>query len=257
MKTSWFEAEQAIINTVSYVDVFDYPLTPAEIHRYLIHLPLTSAETHNLLDAGRLVPARLSRRDGLYMLPGREEVAEVRRQRRVASQALWPAAVGYGRAIARMPFVRMVAVTGSLSVNNVMPGGDIDYLAVSYTHLDVYKRQLYEVSPGDNEETARFRALLRSVYRPEALLFPREDEEIAAALPTGVATEEDVARLERLADFLRANFDLRALPIDDLALALADTLFLGARGQGPGVRDESSSAGTWNLEPGTLSLIHI
>ena len=63
MKTSWFEAEQAIINTVSYVDVFDYPLTPAEIHRYLIHLPLTSAETHNLLDAGRLVPARLSRRE--------------------------------------------------------------------------------------------------------------------------------------------------------------------------------------------------
>ena len=112
---------------------------------------------------------------------------------------------------------------------------------------------LYEVSPGDNEETARFRALLRSVYRPEALLFPREDEEIAAALPTGVATEEDVARLERLADFLRANFDLRALPIDDLALALADTLFLGARGQGPGVRDESSSAGTWNLESGTSS----
>jgi hypothetical protein len=131
MKTSWFEAEQAIINTVSYVDVFDYPLTLAEIHRYLIRLPLTSAETHGLLDAGRLVPARLSRRDGLYMLPGREEVAEVRRQRRAASQALWPAAVAYGRAIARMPFVRMVAVTGSLSVNNVMPGGDIDYLVIT------------------------------------------------------------------------------------------------------------------------------
>ena len=93
---------------------------------------------------------------------------------------------------------------------------------------------LYEVSPGDNEETARFRALLRSVYRPEALLFPREDEEIAAALPTGVATEEDVARLERLADFLRGHLGLRALPIDDLALAPAGPPFLGATGQGPG-----------------------
>ena len=87
---------------------------------------------------------------------------------------------------------------------------------------------LYDASPGETEETARFRALLRSVHRPEALLFPREDEEIAAALPAGVATEDDVARLERLADFLRANFDLRALPVDDLTLALADTLFLGA-----------------------------
>ncbi len=112
---------------------------------------------------------------------------------------------------------------------------------------------LYDANPGETEESARFRALLRSVHRPETLLFPREDEEIAAALPVGVATEDDVARLERLADFLRANFDLRALPVDDLALALADTLFLGARGQGPGAREENSSPGTWNLEPGTSS----
>ena len=130
MRTTWFDAEQAIVNTVSYVDVFDYPLTPAEIHRYLIRLPLTSAETTRLLD-GRLVPARLSRRDGLYMLPGREDVAELRRERLAASRELWPAAVTYGRLIARMPFVRMVAVTGSLSVNNVAHGGDIDYLVVT------------------------------------------------------------------------------------------------------------------------------
>ena len=130
MRTTWFDAEQAIVNTVSYVDVFDYPLTPSEIHRYLIRLPLTSAETNRLLDA-RLVPERLSQRDGLYMLPGREDVAEVRRERLTASRELWPAAVAYGRLIARMPFVRMVAVTGSLSVNNVARGGDIDYFVVT------------------------------------------------------------------------------------------------------------------------------
>src|SRR5690606_22608887 len=37
--------------------------------------------------------------------------------------------------------------------------------------------------------------------------------------------EEDVDRLERLAEFLRGSFDLRTLPIDDLTLALADALF--------------------------------
>ncbi len=123
---------------------------------------------------------------------------------------------------------------------------------------------IYEPYPPESEDVARFQALLRSVYRPEALLFPREGEDVFTALPPGVATEEDVRRLERLAEFLRGHFDLRTLPVDDLTLALADALFAeGARGQGPGAREEdreageresgggTSSPGTSNLEPGT------
>ena len=113
---------------------------------------------------------------------------------------------------------------------------------------------LYQVNPDESEETARFRALLRSVHRPEALLFPREDEEIAAALPTGVANEDDVARLERLADFLRANFDLRTLPIDDLALALADTLFIGAREERSSPAPNPSPLAPSAQEPAELDL---
>ena len=131
MNTSRFDVAQAIVNTVSYVDVFDYPLTPAEIHRYLIRLPLTPQDTQHFLHKGGLVPEHLSQRDGLYMLPGREAVAEVRQRRQEASRELWPAAVAYGHLIAGMPFVRLVAITGSLSVNNVNRGGDIDYLVVT------------------------------------------------------------------------------------------------------------------------------
>jgi DNA helicase-2/ATP-dependent DNA helicase PcrA len=46
-----------------------------------------------------------------------------------------------------------------------------------------------------------------------------------AALPAGVATEEDVAQIGRFAAFLQKMFQLRPLPIDDLALALGDELF--------------------------------
>ncbi|HRO91418.1 MAG TPA: ATP-dependent helicase [Promineifilum sp.] len=84
---------------------------------------------------------------------------------------------------------------------------------------------IYAVLPEEPEDSARFQALLRSVYRPESILFPREGEPIENLLPTGVASEEDIDRLERLAGFLRDNFDLRTLPIDDLTLALADVLF--------------------------------
>ncbi len=131
MKTSWGKAEQAIVNTVSYVDAFDYPLTAAEVHRYLVGLSLSRAALQKVLDRNALVPDRLSCHDGYYMLPGREAITALRRERLATSQRLWPAAVRYGLLIARMPFVRMVAVTGSLAVNNVGEREDIDLLIVT------------------------------------------------------------------------------------------------------------------------------
>lgn len=75
------------------------------------------------------------------------------------------------------------------------------------------------------ENLAQFHTLLKSVHQPERLLFPWEPGDVAAALPAGVATPEEVAAMERFAEFVGRLFDLRPLPIDDLTLALGDELF--------------------------------
>jgi DNA helicase-2/ATP-dependent DNA helicase PcrA len=68
-------------------------------------------------------------------------------------------------------------------------------------------------------------ALLRSVYRPETLLYPADPEELADALPSGVADDTEVASISRFVEFLRQALSLRHLPIDDLILSLSDQLF--------------------------------
>lgn len=123
--------ETAVLQTVAYVDVFDYPLTAAELHRYLIGVPAARDTIDAILANGRLIPHALARHEEYFTLPGRERIVAIRQQREALAQQLWPQARRYGRLIARLPFVRMVAVTGSLAVNNVVEDGDIDYLIVT------------------------------------------------------------------------------------------------------------------------------
>lgn len=125
------QVEQAILATVAYADIFQYPLSALEIHRYLIGVRATVEEVQATLEQSNLIASRLDVAEGFYALHGGIKNLAIRRQRDRFSARLWPRAARYGKVMAGLPFVRMVAVTGSLAVNNADKRADLDYLVVT------------------------------------------------------------------------------------------------------------------------------
>lgn len=123
--------ERAIVRTLAYADVFDYPMTVPELHRYLIGVQTTRPQLETALRQGGDRPRGWRVRGSYLTLPGRESVVHTRLRRTRASARLWRKARRYGQRIASLPFVRMVAVTGALAMDNADPGEDIDYLVLT------------------------------------------------------------------------------------------------------------------------------
>jgi hypothetical protein len=119
--------ERAILETLAYSDVFEYPLRLDELHRYL---PLC-AEVEYLPQAIRLLHDQVGEKDGYYFLAGHENIVETRKLREAHSRSLFLGAIKYGNILGTLPFIRMVALTGSLAVMNSSNGADFDYMLVA------------------------------------------------------------------------------------------------------------------------------
>src|SRR5262245_28706486 len=118
---------RAVLHTVAYSDIFDYPLTAREIHRYLTGVKASLEEI--VLEVGK--NGIVTQTDNYFTLPGREEIVGIRMQREAHSRKLMPRAIRYGRILGSLPYIRMVALTGSLAVMNVSKDHDFDYMLVT------------------------------------------------------------------------------------------------------------------------------
>lgn len=125
--------EKAILRTLIYADLFQFPLTESELHWYLIHHEPVSLEVvlHTLAHSAGLNTV-LHRAEGYIALEEHASIIAQRQQREQYAQANWSKAERYGRWLAHIPFVRMVALTGALAVRNPSShNDDYDYFLVT------------------------------------------------------------------------------------------------------------------------------
>jgi hypothetical protein len=123
--------DESILHTLLYADIFDYPLTPSEIHYYLIGARMAPEAVLTALQSSPRLLAHTLRVNGYVTLRHRPAISDLREARSQASARLWPVARRWAAVMGSLPFVRMVAVTGALAMDNSPAGDDVDYLIVT------------------------------------------------------------------------------------------------------------------------------
>ena len=122
---------EAILRTLIYYDLFDYPLTTDEIERFLD----TPVSDRRLLirELQRLRKRRaIAESDGFWSLAGRQDQTSRRRPAMEREGLrLWGIAEHVGRLLRLVPFVRGVMISGGLSRYVAEKGSDIDYFIVT------------------------------------------------------------------------------------------------------------------------------
>jgi hypothetical protein len=123
---------ECVLKTLLYADVFHFPLTEIEITHFLIGGTATVSEVHHTLHHSSQLANQITQQGDYYRLYQSDAPPTDRHKREINSRLLWRHAVRFGAILARIPFVRMVALTGSLAVHNAYHArDDIDYLIVT------------------------------------------------------------------------------------------------------------------------------
>lgn len=125
--------ESAILRTILYADVFSFPLTREELHRYLIsEKPIAQSDIDKTILQSKKLQDNLHLEDKYICLKSHQDIISLRKEREQISRDLWRSAIQYGQLLSHIPFVRMVVLTGALAVRNPSSiHDDYDYLLVT------------------------------------------------------------------------------------------------------------------------------
>lgn len=134
--------EHAILETLTYHDLFDFPLTAHEVH-------LTTKPIHGVSQRDTLLAlddlkdnGLVGSLDGFWHLAGREEVVAKRKERYDIAERKFRIAKRFFRIARHMPFLRAAYVCNTLARSNARAGSDIDLFIVA-AHGRVWLARLF------------------------------------------------------------------------------------------------------------------
>jgi hypothetical protein len=125
------EQEVAVLKSVTYAALFDYPLTLEQLHVSLVGVRATPALVLSWWQRSEFLQASVEYVDGWFFPAGRRDLVGIRSRRESVSRELLARDERILRLIAGLPFVRMVAVSGSLAHLNAEGSADLDLFVIT------------------------------------------------------------------------------------------------------------------------------
>lgn len=122
-------AAEAVLRTLLYYGIFRFPLRVEEVAR-LSGFPFAGAGEAREVLSELAARGLTGERDGLHFVGDAAQAGDRREAERRAAAVL-PRALRRGRLIARFPFVRGVALTGTISKGVFHEGDDVDFFVVT------------------------------------------------------------------------------------------------------------------------------
>ncbi len=122
-------AEQAILRTLLYSDIFAFPLNNHELWRYLKNDNRVSQQDFasalkNLAEEGHII------NDGYYSIPEGKSSTEIRKKRTIISRRKLLTAKRISKLLQTIPTILCIGVSGSLASLNADTDADIDFFLI-------------------------------------------------------------------------------------------------------------------------------
>ncbi|MBI2611766.1 hypothetical protein HYW54_03420 [Candidatus Gottesmanbacteria bacterium] len=108
----------AFLKTIIYADIFDYPLTKEEINYWLIP---SKSQNSSLIEE----------KEGFYFLKGRKKIINLRKLRNKYSKKKYEIATTIIETLKLIPTIKLIGITGALSVDNSDKNDDIDLFIIT------------------------------------------------------------------------------------------------------------------------------
>jgi hypothetical protein len=123
--------EQAIARSVLYASLFDYPLTLAQLRQTLIESAQTPTEIQALHARSEALRATIEYRQGFFFPRDRRDLVSERRRREARSRIFLDRHRRLLSLLCVLPYVELVALSGSVAHLNLEGTGDLDLFIVT------------------------------------------------------------------------------------------------------------------------------